>query len=764
MATAGTLVYSTRLDTSGMDKGLKGMTGKVQGTGSTIKSILGGLGIAALVSKGISAISSSMDGAIKRLDTMNNFPKVMSNLGINADKSKASIDKLSKGLQNVPTTLDEAALSVQRFTSSNSDVEKSTDIFLAVNDAILAGGASAQIQSSALEQLTQAYGRGKPDINEWKTMQMAMPAQLKQVAIAMGYAGGNVSALGEDLRSGKVSMDDFINTIVQLDKEGVKGFPSIKEQAENAVGGIGTAIANMKTAITRGVATALDSLDKSLKDSGLGGLSGVISNIGKAVESMLKKITPLISSTIKTLATIFSWMKKHEELVKVLAVVIGSFIGTFMLIQKVIAIINAVKTAFAVLNAVMMANPIGLIIAAVAALVAVFVYLWKHCEGFRNFWIGLWDGIKNIVVGTWNFLKGIFTSVINFVKNNWKTILLFLVNPFAGAFKYLYEHSEKFRNFVDKFIKKVVEIVKAIPSFIASLPGKIISFLQQIPAYLGYLIGWIIGKYVAFWQMIWNFVTKTIPELITKVIEWIKELPGKIWETLKMIVAKVIIWGIQMVTKAKETGKNFANNVINFFKSLPSKIWTWLLNTLARIGQWAINMKNKGIAAARNLVNAIVNGVKSLPSKMANIGKNIVQGIWNGIKNAKDWIIGKIKEFAGGVVKGFKKALGIKSPSKVLRDEVGKWIPEGIAVGIDANTDSVMKALDDMDKEMVSRLQNAINNETGRLTANANIKGNSFLNTTTVNSHVVADVYMDRTKVGQAVTPVVAQTIRKAGA
>jgi len=620
MATAGTLIYNTKLDTSGMDKGLKGMTGKVSSTGSTIKSILGGLGIAALVSKGINTISSSMDGAIKRLDTMNNFPKVMSNLGIDAEKSKKVIDKLSDGLQNVPTTLDEAALSVQRFTSSNSDVEKSTDIFLAVNDAILAGGASAQIQSSALEQLTQAYGRGKPDINEWKTMQMAMPAQLKQVAIAMGYAGGNVSALGEDLRSGKVSMDDFINTIVQLDKEGVEGFPSIKEQAENAVGGIGTAIANMKTAITRGVASGLDALDKSLKDANLGGLSGVITKIGKAVESMIKKVTPIIPPIINALANIYNWMKKHETLVKTLAVIIGTFIGTFMLIQKVIAIINAVKTAFALLNVVMMANPIGLIIAGIVALVAGFVLLWKKSEAFRNFWIGLWEGIKSIVIGAWNFIKNIFTGVINFVKNNWKSILLFLVNPFAGAFSYLYNHSTKFRNFINGIV----------------------------------------------------------------------------------------------------------NSIVGFFKSIPSKL-------------------------------------ASIPKQMLTIGMNIVKGIWKGISNMKQWILDKIMGFASLLPKAVKKILKISSPSKVFADEVGQWIPAGVAVGIEANTDEAIKSINDMSNEMVKKMQNAVNLETGRLSANANVKGNSLLNTMTVNSHVTSDVYLDRQKVGQAITPVVSQTLKKAG-
>ena len=92
-----------------------------------------------------------------------------------------------------------------------------------------------------------------------------------------------------------------------------------------------------------------------------------------------------------------------------------------------------VKTAFAALNVTMLANPIVLIIAAIAALVAAFIYLWNTNEDFRQFWIDLWEGIKNVVANVVEALKGFFTKVIEFVKNNWQALLLFLVNPFAGG-------------------------------------------------------------------------------------------------------------------------------------------------------------------------------------------------------------------------------------------------------------------------------------------------------------------------------------------
>lgn len=249
-----------------------------------------------------------MDGAISRLDTMNNFPNVMSNLGIGVEESKEAIKDLSERLKGIPTTLDSAALSVERFTSKNGDVKKSVEIFTAINNALLAGGASSEIQASALEQLSQAYAKGKPDMVEWRSIQTAMPAQLKQVAEAMGMT---TDELGEGLRKGGVEMDDFIETMIRLNKEGTGQFQSFEKQAKNTTGGIKTSITNAKTAIVRGVANIVSAIDEGLSKTSLGGLGKVISNVGSIAEKWLKNISNLIkkidfNSTIKKIQNSFT--------------------------------------------------------------------------------------------------------------------------------------------------------------------------------------------------------------------------------------------------------------------------------------------------------------------------------------------------------------------------------------------------------------------------------------------------------------------------
>lgn len=150
---AGSLTYNTELDTKGFQKGIKDVTSKTKSAGASIKNIVAGLGITKLIGKAFNVISSNIDSAVSRIDTLNNFPKVMSNLGIGVEESSQAIQMLNKNLEGLPTTLNEGAMAVQRFTSKNGNVKKSVELFTAVNNAILAGGASADIQSTALEQL-----------------------------------------------------------------------------------------------------------------------------------------------------------------------------------------------------------------------------------------------------------------------------------------------------------------------------------------------------------------------------------------------------------------------------------------------------------------------------------------------------------------------------------------------------------------------------------------------------------------------------------
>jgi phage-related protein len=116
-------------------------------------------------------------------------------------------------------------------------------------------------------------------------------------------------------------------------------------------------------------------------------------------------------------------------------------------------------------------------------------------------------------------------------------------------------------------------------------------------------------------------------------------------------------------------------------------------------------MLSKAKSAIKKVASAITDGLKSIPSKLGSIGRNIVEGLWKGISNATGWIKNKVGGFAKGILKGMKDALKIKSPSRAFRDEVGRYIAEGVGVGITDNEASALNAVDQLSEDMITQAQ-----------------------------------------------------------
>lgn len=549
-------------DTKDAEKSTNQMTASI---GQLTKSFTIANLAAKAITKTLGVMSASMDSAIRRVDIMNNFPRVMDNLGVSAEDSKEVIQDLSKQLQGLPTTMDDAAAAVQRFTSKNGDVKQSEKLFLAVNNAVLAGGSSTEIQSSALEQLSQAYAKGKPDMMEWRTLMTAMPAQLKQVANAMGYV--DAAMLGEAVRAdgGEKEFARMMDTMMRMNTEGVNGFKSFDEQARNATGGIQTSITNMKTAFVRGVADMINKVNEALEP--FGGLQGVLKSVGKFGEQAFKKIGDVLAWVIPKVIQIFQFIASHkDELILIGTIVAGWKIATyvqkgvqaFQMMKVTLSLlklemgtastaaavlkygITGLKTGISALSAVIAANPITILVGLLIALVAAFIYCWNNCEAFRNFWIGLWENIKQVVAIWVEGFKIMINGIVNFFGG--------IINWFKGMFN-----------------------------------------------------NWING-----WRLILNFIAG---------------VPGAI---------------------------------INFFTSLPGK--------------------------------------------MLNIGLNVTKGIGKGLLSGFDWLKNQIKKLVGNVTGFIKKMFGIHSPSKVMANQVGQWLPKGIAVGVDANADSVYDSMEEIQK------------------------------------------------------------------
>lgn len=767
MAVAGSLTYDTKIDKNGFKNGLNSLENSVNSTGTKIKNIVAALGIDKIISTAFGILNNSIDGAISRLDTLNNYSKVMSNLGISSEEAQKSIAKMSDKLSGLPTTLDEGALAVQRFTSKNNDVAKSTDYFLALNNAILAGGAGTEIQSSALEQLSQSYAKGSMDMMEWRTLQMAMPAQLNQVAKAMEMT---TEAVGAGLRGADkdvayvrdVTMEEFMDAIVRLNQEGVDGFASFEEQARNSTGGIATSITVAKTQVVKGVADIINSLDQFLKDEGLGGIGEIISNIGKKSKEVLDYVAQKLPETIRFL--------------KDIAPVVMAVTTAFVVFKSALAIkkiIKSVRKSFALLNATLAANPILLVVSLIAGLVVAFIYLWNNSESFRNFWIGLWDNIKKAVSTAVNFIVQWFNKIVDFVKNNWQGILLFIANPFVGGFKLLYDNCEVFRNFINNFIESIKNFFvngwnNIVSFFTETIPQwiqNVINWFSQLPYMIGYHIGQTLGNIIQFGINLWSWVTGDLPQIIQSIIDWFASLPSKIQEWLNNTINNIKDWCVNVYNVTSNWMSRTIETVVSWFRQLPGRIWTWLMDVISKVKNWGTDLVNKAREAAQNMFDTIADIIKGLPDKMMEIGRNIVEGLWNGVKNAKDWMKQKVGEFAKGILDGMKDSLGIHSPSTKARDLVGKFIPQGVAVGVEANTDSALRAIDNMNDDIMSEMNKAVAFETGAVNAKASVKSNnSMLNVIQAAFNIDGSIDIDGQRAGRILTPYMSKILRTGGA
>lgn len=236
--------------------GLKTATATFGTFGTKMAAIAGA--VAGTVQTGITAamgaISNSIGAAVSRVDTMAAFPRVLSGLGYQASDASAAIQKMSDHLTGLPTRLDAMTSSVQKIVPTVKDVGRSTDIMLAFNDALLAGGDSTQVQEAALEQFAQTLAKGKPELEDWRSIQTAMPGQLDQVAKKLLGASASSQDLYEAMKTGKVSIDDFTQAFVDLDQQGLDGFASFAEQAKAGTAGIATSMANLQNSVVKSVA------------------------------------------------------------------------------------------------------------------------------------------------------------------------------------------------------------------------------------------------------------------------------------------------------------------------------------------------------------------------------------------------------------------------------------------------------------------------------------------------------------------------------
>ena len=261
-------------------------------------------------SKVASVVTSSLGTAVDCDDQMNNFPKVMKNLGYSATDAAASIKKISDALDGLPTTSSAMTGMVQQLAPLTSNLDEATDIALAFNNAMLAGGASTMEQENALTQYTQMLSAGKVDMQAWRSIQAAMPGQLNQVAEAMMGAGHNANDLYEAMKSGKFSFDDFNKAVMDLNQNGFGKYASFAQQAKDATQGIGTAMENVKNRVAKAVQKVIDAVGVENIAGAINRFSSQFGKVGDAAAGMVTDVKKKFSEAGKWITGLYDKLDK----------------------------------------------------------------------------------------------------------------------------------------------------------------------------------------------------------------------------------------------------------------------------------------------------------------------------------------------------------------------------------------------------------------------------------------------------------------------
>ncbi|EOU1754601.1 tape measure protein [Clostridium perfringens] len=627
-------------------------------------------------------------------------------------------------------------------------------------------GSAFGIQEDSLKEMVRQYAQVQQaqvayteDLNILQDRGIPIFKALGEV---MGVPVSQVKKLASE---GKVTAEVYnkaINSIAENTKGAMEGqsktFNGMMSTLEDNLSILwGYLAQDWFEGIKSSLSSFLPKFEEFVKLVGTDGLSGAVSKTIPELSPLVEMLSNLgnIMHTV-VIPALFKfglWCSQHINIIAALVITLGTLnlvIKGVLATERIILFIQSFKKAiiaikeFEILtklataaqwlfNAALSANPIGLVIIGLVALIAGLVYLWNTSEGFRNFWINAWESIKNTcsiaIDGISKFFTDTIPSAFDSLINSAKATKDFFVNGFEyiknSIAQFGSELVTRFKNWCDEVW---ILFTQTIPSWIQS----IVDWFSELPHHIGYALSYVFIKLVMFGVQVIDFFANTVPTWIDAIINWFSELPGKIWTWLVDSLNKVKAWGLEMGAKATQIANEFLvntgtwlsqlpgriwtyltdsfnkvkqwgfdmgvkagqiaaeflNNTIDYFSKLPGRIWTWLSDTVSKVRNWGGDLWNAGVNSAKQLVDSVVNTVEAIPGKMLDIGRHIVEGLWQGIINAKNWFMRQVNGFFSGIVDGAKAALGIHSPARKMIP-VGDYTVQGMEVGIEKRMPSL---------------------------------------------------------------------------
>lgn len=628
----------------------------------------------------IGSVGERMSEAIGRLDTLTNYPKVMEGFGYSAQEAEDSIELIMDRLVGLPTKTQEMVQFTQALADSTGDLDLATRGALAFNDALLATGASTVDQMRAQRIFNRIVGSGTATVNQWSALMSVMPLQLGMTSRAMLGAEASTEDLGIALREGKVSIEDILRTMVQLDEQGFEGMDSFNEQAWNMAFTLETAIGLIPTRISNALAAIMGEIGRDnimapflamangIKDAGnaivyaiqwikhmfddelhsisdsLGTIGGYIieffTTFGTVVVGALREAAPIVigfvDGALNALVLALNWFSENgASLAPIIAGIATAFLVfqglTFLqsvpiLLASVMTAIDGVRNAAFVLFTTLELNPFVMVATAIAGLIAALVTWITTTEEGMAWW------------------------------NNFCTTASAVFSAFGDLFMY---------------------IAGAIAGFFTeTLPGALTA------------AGEFVGTFI-------EDVLLIIGTFATGILTAITMLPNAIVDIWKNIVNAAKKWWKNLTKEAK-------------------KAWDGLVKTVTGI-----------VGGLVSAVTGFFGGIASTAAGIWDGMKSAASSAWNGIKSAASSIWGGIKSTIGGLVDGIKSAAGnawnnMKSAASSAWDSM-KSSASTVFNNIKSTIGNALDGARNLASSALSGIQGFINNLTGK-TVNVTVK------------------------------------------
>lgn len=704
---------------SGLSGGFAAKVGAVAGIASTV------------FSKVASVVTGSLNSAISRADQMNNFPKVMKNLGYSSEDAAASIKKISSALDGLPTTSSAMTGMVQQLAPLTSNLDQATNIALAFNNAMLAGGASTMEQENALTQYTQMLSAGKVDMQAWRSIQAAMPGQLNQVAEAMLGAGKNSNDLYEAMKNGSISFDDFNKKVMELNQNGFGKYASFAQQAKDATQGIGTAMENVQNRVAKAVQKVVEAVDVENIAGAINGFSSQFGKIGDAAAGMVTGVKGWFGEAAQAAQPLVSiWQSDFGQLgvyLKGLASNAQAFGGSLL---DVVTNGGGLQNFLTGLNNII--SPLVNWWIALTRNVSIFIGTLSDSGGVQAFLASLselWKGLTQLGQGLADAVTGFLAvgqnggvaasigQLVGDAFNAAAPLVKSLGSALQSVGDWASEHGDAIRTVIAgiaggfaafKTASLISAAVTALKSFdvaakiaaagqwvlnaamnanpivlvvtaIGALVAALVWFFTQtetgrkawasFTSFLSSAWQSVVSFVTSLGQNIANFFTQTIPNAIQSVIQWFQQLPSAIGTALSNLITSIGTWAVSFGQSALQAGQQFVSNIANFLTNLPATIAYWLAYGITFVVLWAAQLGSQAISAGQQF--------------LANLGTFFVQlpgNIWN-------WLTSTVASVASWAAQMGANALsaGSRFLSNVgtfisqLPANVGSWLSGAVS-------------------------------------------------------------------------------------